>query len=136
MRIFICEQPYLTVPFPLISTDFHSEDFGLKNAKRILNKYQSQIPCFNDDIQGTGCVTLAAMTAALHVSDVEIDDVRVVIFGSGTAGTGIADQIADTIVTKTDKTKEDASKQIWYVIFLQHHLTSLDRVMAMRKAKP
>lgn len=96
-------------------TDTYSEDFGLQNAKRILDKYQSQIPCFNDDIQGTGCVALAAMLAALHVSDVKIDDVRVVIFGSGTAGTGIADQIADTIVAQTHKSKEEASKQIWYV---------------------
>ncbi|KAJ5453608.1 uncharacterized protein N7458_004564 [Penicillium daleae] len=93
----------------------HFEDFGLQNARRILDKYQSKIPCFNDDIQGTGCVTLAAMLAGLHVSDVKIDDVRVVVFGSGTAGTGIADQIADTIVTQTHKSKEEASKQIWCI---------------------
>ncbi|KAJ5690757.1 hypothetical protein N7462_005149 [Penicillium macrosclerotiorum] len=91
----------------------HFEDFGLGNARRILDRYQSQIPCFNDDIQGTGCVTLAAMMAALHVSQVNLDDVRVVIYGSGTAGTGIADQIADTIATETHKPKSDASKQIW-----------------------
>ncbi|KAJ5568013.1 hypothetical protein N7450_010499, partial [Penicillium hetheringtonii] len=91
----------------------HFEDFGLHNARRILDKYQSQIPCFNDDIQGTGCVTLAAMMAALQVSQVKIEDVRVVIFGSGTAGTGIADQIADTIATKTGKPKVEAIKQIW-----------------------
>ena len=91
-----------------------SEDFGLHNAKRILDKYQPQIPCFNDDIQGTGCVTLAAMMAALHVTQAKIDDVRVVVFGSGTAGTGIADQIADTIATETSKSKAEAAKQIWY----------------------
>lgn len=91
----------------------HFEDFGLHNARRILDKYQSQIPCFNDDIQGTGCVTLAAMMAALQVSQVKIEYVRVVIFGSGTAGTGIADQIADTIATKTGKPKVEAIKQIW-----------------------
>lgn len=93
----------------------NSEDFGLNNARRILDRYQSQIPCFNDDIQGTGCVTLAAMLAALHVSQVKLEDVRVVIFGSGTAGTGIADQISDTIATETRKSKDEASKQIWYV---------------------
>lgn len=92
-----------------------SEDFGLNNARRILDRYQSQIPCFNDDIQGTGCVTLAAMLAALQVSKVKLEDVRVVIFGSGTAGTGIADQISDTIATETRKSKDEASKQIWYV---------------------
>ncbi|KAJ5159501.1 uncharacterized protein N7482_006505 [Penicillium canariense] len=93
----------------------HFEDFGLHNAKRILDKYQSQIPCFNDDIQGTGCVTLAAMMAALHVTQAKIDDVRVVVFGSGTAGTGIADQIADTIATETSKSKAEAAKQIWCI---------------------
>lgn len=90
-----------------------SEDFGLQNAKRILDKFQTQIPCFNDDIQGTGCVTLAAMMAGLYVSKVKMEDVRVVIFGAGTAGTGIADQISDTIATKTHKSKTDASNQIW-----------------------
>ncbi|KAG0153670.1 Malic enzyme [Penicillium digitatum] len=93
----------------------HFEDFGLNNARRILNRYQSQIPCFNDDIQGTGCVTLAAMLAALQVSQVKLEDVRVVIFGSGTAGTGIADQISDAIATETQKSKDEASKQIWCI---------------------
>ncbi|KGQ04588.1 NAD-dependent malic enzyme [Beauveria bassiana D1-5] len=91
----------------------HFEDFGLRNARRILDRYQSEIACFNDDIQGTGCVTLAAMLAAIQISNVGINDVRVVIFGSGTAGMGIADQLADAIVTQADKSKEDARKQIW-----------------------
>jgi len=56
------------------------------------------------------------MMAALQVSQVKIEDVRVVIFGSGTAGTGIADQIADTIATNTGKSKLEAIKQIWYVL--------------------
>ncbi|KAJ5356938.1 Malic enzyme NAD-binding [Penicillium concentricum] len=93
----------------------HFEDFGLNNARRILDRYQSQIPCFNDDIQGTGCVTLAAMLSALQVSQIKLEDVRVVIFGSGTAGTGIADQISDTIATETRKSKDEASKQIWCI---------------------
>jgi malate dehydrogenase (oxaloacetate-decarboxylating) len=53
------------------------------------------------------------MLAALEISSVNLEDVRVVIFGSGTAGTGIADQITDTIATETGKPKDDASKQIW-----------------------
>ncbi|KAM3548245.1 hypothetical protein ARSEF4850_009526 [Beauveria asiatica] len=93
----------------------HFEDFGLQNAQRILDRYQSEIACFNDDIQGTGCVTLAAMLAAVEISNVGISDVRVVIFGSGTAGMGIADQLADAIVTQADKSKEDARKQIWCI---------------------
>ncbi|KAJ6072739.1 hypothetical protein N7467_010824 [Penicillium canescens] len=93
----------------------HFEDFGLQNARRILDKFQPQIPCFNDDIQGTGCVTLAAMMAALHVSKIKMEEVRVVIFGSGTAGTGIADQIAEAITTEAHRSKSEASKQIWCI---------------------
>lgn len=58
------------------------------------------------------------MMAALHVSQVKMEDVRVVVFGSGTAGTGIADQMADTIATESRKSKSEASKQIWYVCSL------------------
>ena len=93
---------------------FHrSEDFGLPNARRLLDKYRPDIACFNDDIQGTGCVTLAAIMAGLHVSKLKLTDIRVVIFGSGTAGTGIADQVRDAIATESERSKEDAAKQIW-----------------------
>ncbi|KAL5343256.1 hypothetical protein BJX70DRAFT_394256 [Aspergillus crustosus] len=93
----------------------HFEDFGLPNAKRILDKYRGEIACFNDDIQGTGCVTLAALMAGLHVSKVPMKDVRVVCFGSGSAGTGIADQISDAIATEAEIPKSDALKQIWCI---------------------
>ncbi|KAL3471328.1 hypothetical protein BJX99DRAFT_29260 [Aspergillus californicus] len=93
----------------------HFEDFGLQNAKRILDKYRPHIPCFNDDIQGTGCVTLAALMAGLHVSKVPLKDVRVICFGSGSAGTGIADQISDAIATESNISKGDALKQIWCI---------------------
>ncbi|KAJ5757399.1 uncharacterized protein N7511_006093 [Penicillium nucicola] len=93
----------------------HFEDFGLQNAKRILEKYSLETPCFNDDIQGTGCVTLAAMLAGLHVSKVKLEDVRVVCFGAGSAGTGIADQISDAIATEANRSKDDATKQIWCI---------------------
>lgn len=52
--------------------------------------------------------------AGLHVSKVKMEDMRVVIFGSGTAGTGIADQVRDAIAADSGKSKEDAAKQIWY----------------------
>ncbi|GAB1205672.1 hypothetical protein APSETT445_004351 [Aspergillus pseudonomiae] len=90
-----------------------NEDFGLHNASRLLNQYRTHIPCFNDDIQGTGCVTLAALMAAFRVGNIELADVRVIIFGSGSAGTGIAKQVADTIATDTGRTKQEASAQIW-----------------------
>ncbi|KAK3329279.1 hypothetical protein B0H66DRAFT_469919 [Apodospora peruviana] len=93
----------------------HFEDFGIHNARRILDKYRPQIPCFNDDVQGTGCVTLAAIMAALHVTKQKLKDLRIVIFGAGTAGVGISDQIRDAIATEEGISKEDAAKQIWLV---------------------
>lgn len=89
----------------------------MKNAKRILNKYRAEIPCFNDDVQGTGCITLAAIMSGLQVAKLKVADVRMVVFGSGSAGIGIADQVRDAIVTEGKKSKEDATKQIWWGIF-------------------
>jgi malate dehydrogenase (oxaloacetate-decarboxylating) len=91
----------------------HFEDFGLTNARRILDKYRPQMSCFNDDIQGTGCVTLAAIMAGLHVSGLKLTDMRLLVFGSGSAGTGIADQVRDAIAADSGKSKEEAAKQIW-----------------------
>ncbi|RDL33317.1 Malic enzyme [Venustampulla echinocandica] len=93
----------------------HFEDFGLHNARRILDLYRPSMACFNDDVQGTGCVTLAAVMAGLHVSNVKLEDMRMVIFGAGTAGTGIADQVRDAIAANSGESKEDAAKHIWCV---------------------
>jgi malate dehydrogenase (oxaloacetate-decarboxylating) len=93
----------------------HFEDFGLSNARRILEKYRPHIACFNDDVQGTGCVTLAAIMATLHVTKLTMHDLRIVMFGAGTAGTGIADQIRDAIALESEKSKDEAIKHIWYV---------------------
>lgn len=80
-----------------------------------MNKYRSSVACFNDDIQGTGCITLSAIMSGLHVSNLKLADMRTVIFGSGTAGIGIADQVRDAIGIEAQKSKEEASKQIWQV---------------------
>ena len=71
--------------------------------------------CFNDDVQGTGCVTLAAIMAGLHISKIKLEEMRLVVFGAGSAGTGIADQVRDAIAADTGKSKEEAAKQIWCV---------------------
>lgn len=94
-------------------------------ARRILDRYSPKIPCFNDDVQGTGCVTLAAIMSGLHVAGQKLSDTRVVIFGSGSAGCGIADQIRDAIVTESDCSREEAAKQIWYVPSLFHAILHL-----------
>lgn len=93
----------------------HFEDFGLPSARRLLDLYRPKIPCFNDDVQGTGCVTLAAVMAGLHVSKQKLGDLKMVIFGAGTAGMGIADRVRDAIVTERGISKEEASNQIYLI---------------------
>ncbi|KAK3309380.1 uncharacterized protein B0T15DRAFT_1776 [Chaetomium strumarium] len=93
----------------------HFEDFGLQNARRLLDRWRPEIPCFNDDVQGTGCVTLAAILAGLHVSKQKLGGLRMVVFGAGTAGVGIADQVRDAIAEERGISKEEASKQIWLI---------------------
>ncbi|KAK1773104.1 malic-domain-containing protein [Copromyces sp. CBS 386.78] len=93
----------------------HFEDFGLDNARRLLERYRPKIPCFNDDVQGTGCVTLAAIMAGLHISKQKLSDIRLVVFGAGTAGVGIADHVRDAIAADADISPEEAGKQIWLI---------------------
>ncbi len=71
----------------------HWEDFGRANAERYLKKYHNQICTFNDDIQGTAVVTLAALFSAIEAKKEKITDQKIVIFGAGTAGAGIAEHI-------------------------------------------
>jgi malate dehydrogenase (oxaloacetate-decarboxylating) len=92
----------------------HFEDFGTGNALRLLRKYRHQLACFNDDIQGTGAVTVSGLTAAMRSMGSNIDDARIVIFGAGSAGTGIAAQIVDNFVAK-GKTAQEAHKNLYLV---------------------
>ena len=90
------------------------EDFAPGNGRRILEKYRNQICTFNDDMQGTGAITLAAAISAVRVCGTPLRNQRVVIFGAGTAGIGIADQIRDAMV-RDGFSKEDATKRFWCV---------------------
>jgi malate dehydrogenase (oxaloacetate-decarboxylating) len=76
----------------------HWEDFGADNAHRILDRYKDRILTFNDDIQGTGAVNLAAVMSGVAASGVPLGEHKIVIFGTGTAGAGIADQMVDAMV--------------------------------------
>ncbi|KAH8734645.1 hypothetical protein BGZ61DRAFT_341908 [Ilyonectria robusta] len=93
----------------------HFEDFGLGNARRILDRYRPEFACFNDDVHGTGCVTLAAIMAGLHVSGQKLPDIRMVVFGAGSAGVGIADQVRDAIAAEGGISHDEAAKQIWLI---------------------
>lgn len=90
------------------------EDFAPGNGRRILAKYRDQICTFNDDMQGTGAITLAAAISAVRVCGTPLRSQRVVIFGAGTAGIGIADQIRDAMV-REGLSPEDAAKRFWCV---------------------
>ena len=75
----------------------HWEDFGAGNAHRILQRYADSICTFNDDIQGTAAVVLAAVLAAVRLTGVPLPQHRVLIYGAGTAGVGIADIIREAM---------------------------------------
>jgi malate dehydrogenase (oxaloacetate-decarboxylating) len=77
----------------------HWEDFGPGNARRILDRYRGHILTFNDDMQGTGAVNLAAVLAGARASQTPLTRHRTVIFGSGTAGIGIADQLVEGLTS-------------------------------------
>jgi malate dehydrogenase (oxaloacetate-decarboxylating) len=75
----------------------HWEDLGAANAHRVLDRYKEQRLTFNDDIQGTGAIALAAILSALRRDGGRLADQRVVIYGAGTAGIGVAEQLAAAI---------------------------------------
>jgi malate dehydrogenase (oxaloacetate-decarboxylating) len=90
----------------------HWEDIGVDNARRLLERYRDRLLTFNDDIQGTGAVNLAAVLAAVRVTGTRLSDQRVMIFGAGTAGTGIADQLLAAMAAE-GLSAEQASARFW-----------------------
>ncbi len=95
-------------------TLLHWEDLGVANARRLLERYRDKRLTFNDDIQGTGAVNLAAVLAATRASGVPLAGHRIVIFGMGTAGAGIADQLTAAMVA--DGVPEaEARRRFWAV---------------------
>jgi malate dehydrogenase (oxaloacetate-decarboxylating) len=92
----------------------HFEDFGPSNARRILRNYADKACIFNDDIQGTGAITLAAILAGVRIAGTSLAEQRVVVFGAGTAGVGIADQIRDAMV-RAGAQPQAATRQVWLV---------------------
>jgi len=88
------------------------EDFAQGNATPLLKKYQDKLCCFNDDIQGTACVTVGTLLASCHAQKSSLKDHRVVFVGAGSAGCGIAEQIAAHMI-KEGLTREQALDQIY-----------------------
>ncbi len=92
----------------------HFEDFGRSNAAVILEKYQDKILTFNDDIQGTGIISLAGVLGAMNISKEKITDQVFLTFGAGTAGVGIANMLFDELVREGLSEKE-ARKHFYLV---------------------
>ncbi|MFY9932351.1 MAG: NAD-dependent malic enzyme [Streptosporangiaceae bacterium] len=90
----------------------HWEDFGAANATRILGKYAGTCCTFNDDIQGTAAVALAAAIGAIRAAGTSMPDQRVVIHGAGTAGIGIADMLRQTMI-QAGVSPAEATSRFW-----------------------
>jgi malate dehydrogenase (oxaloacetate-decarboxylating) len=92
----------------------HWEDLATADARRVLRRYRDEVLTFNDDLQGTGAVNLAAVLSAVRATGRPLRDQRVVIFGAGTAGMGIADQLRDAMVLD-GLDREVAIRRVWCV---------------------
>jgi malolactic enzyme len=92
----------------------HWEDFGRENAQRLLDIYQPKIPTFNDDVQGTGIVVLAGVLGAMEIAGQSITEQKVLTFGAGTAGVGIANQLMDEMIRQG--LSEQVARQRFYMV--------------------
>ena len=92
----------------------HWEDFGRANARKNLERFQDELCSFNDDMQGTAVVTVAALLSAVKASGVNFSEQKVVIFGAGTAGVGIADEVVKTFM-RHGLSEEEARKKFWLI---------------------
>ena len=90
------------------------EDFGAGNARRILQKYRGRIRTFSDDMQGTGAVTLAAAVSAMRICGSLLQKQKIVIFGAGLGGIGVADLMRD-VMMEAGLSQAEATRQFWCV---------------------
>ena len=90
----------------------HFEDFGPSNARRILVKNRERYRIFNDDMQGTGAIVMAAVISGLKVTKQRFAEQRLVVYGAGTAGTGMADQIS-AAMQREGLSRDEARRRVW-----------------------
>ncbi len=102
----------VTSKFPNVLLQW--EDFSKNNAPRILERYRDRLCTFNDDIQGTGAVTVAGLLAATKLTNRKLSDHRIVILGAGSSAIGICDQIVAAMGTE-GTSREDAKQSLWLV---------------------
>src|SRR5919202_368050 len=113
------------------------EDFSKSHARPILDKYRNSLCTFNDDIQGTAAVTLAAIYKALKIIGTKFSDQQIVILGAGSAGTGIAEYVLQAMIA--EGIDEDKARRHFFVLdskgLLQTTRTDLSEVQ-QRFAQP
>ncbi|HEX5835127.1 MAG TPA: NAD-dependent malic enzyme [Pyrinomonadaceae bacterium] len=90
------------------------EDFSKHNAGRLLARYRDRLCSFNDDIQGTGAVTVAGLLAAMRVLGSELRKQRILILGAGSSAIGICDQIVAALIQE-GLAEQEAKQQLWLV---------------------
>ena len=90
------------------------EDFAINHATPLLEKYQDELCCFNDDIQGTAAVTAATLLSAARAADKPIEEMKVAFLGAGSAGCGIAEQIIRLMMGR-GLSEEEARSRIYMV---------------------
>lgn len=90
------------------------EDFAQRNARRLLDRHRSALASFNDDIQGTAAVSLAAIAAGMLAAGIPFSELRLTVVGAGSAGTGVADQVVEALIDE-GLSEHDAVQRVWLV---------------------
>ncbi|GAA5825984.1 hypothetical protein JCM5353_008986 [Sporobolomyces roseus] len=98
--------------FPNMIIQF--EDFATSKAFPILHKHRNVYPCFNDDIQGTGAVVLAGAIRAFQLTGIPLKDQRILFFGAGSSGVGVAETITKYFQMQ-GMSEEEAKNKFWLV---------------------